>query len=245
MTERETRTVLIVDGSPTMLYYHGILLKRLEYAVITAATPEDALKIMEQRVPSLILTATFFPSMNGVDFIKTVKGKDRTRAVPIIVLTAEDHASVKSACLNAGCVAYFSKPVDPNALYRAIQAATEPTPRENIRINTSLKTVLANRDRHCAGDRIEYATANSEKGAYIRMLDPEETNELIPITIHVTDREIRAKAIVLYTHSIKQGAFQEPGMGLKFVEISDEDRAYLRNFIKDQLTSDILIDPSQ
>jgi CheY-like chemotaxis protein len=113
MTARETRTVMMVDGSATMLYYYGVVLKRLKYAVLAADTPEHALKITDRLAPSLILTAISFPRMNGVDFIKTITGRERTRPIPIIVMTADDRESVSSACLNLGCVAYLVKPVDP------------------------------------------------------------------------------------------------------------------------------------
>jgi CheY-like chemotaxis protein len=224
-----------------MLYYHGILLKRLEYAVLTANTPEDALKIMDQTVPSLVLTAISFPSLNGVDFIKAIKSRDRTKVVPVIVLTAEEDASVRSACLSSGCLAYLIKPVDAGTLYRTIQTAMEATPRENIRISTSLKAVVGEEDAKDATERIEYATEISEKGAYVRTLAPKAKNALIPIRIYVKDHEIRVKAVVLYTHTIERGAFREPGMGLKFTEISENDRAYLRSFINAQLVSDIVI----
>lgn len=245
MTERETRTVLIVDGSDTMLYYHGILLKRLEYAVLTAASPEDALKIMDHAIPSLILTATSFPSMNGVDFIKMIKNRESTKAIPVIVLTAEDHSSVRSACLHLGCVAYLIKPFEPSTLYRLIQSAVESTPRENMRINTSLKTVIGQEKTNDGSERIEYTTAISEQGAYVRTLAPKAKNELIPIKIFIHDRAIRAKAIVLYINAIERGTFREPGMGLKFIEIAQDDQNYLRKFINAQLVSDIVIDPAE
>jgi CheY-like chemotaxis protein len=237
------RTVLIVDGSATMLYYYGILLKRLEYTVLTAATPEDALKTMELAVPSLVLTALSFPRMTGIDFIKTLKGSERTKMIPVLVLTAEEDAAVRSACLIVGAAAYLIKPVEPRHLYRTIQVATESTPRENIRINTSLKVVLEEgAPGGGAPEQFEYATMISEGGLYLRTLTPKPKNALTPVRILIEDREIRAKAVVLYTCAIEDGLFKEPGMAIKFLEISDEDRDYVRSFIKNQLTSDIVTD---
>jgi CheY-like chemotaxis protein len=233
---------MLVDGSATMLYYYGIVLKRLKYAVLAADTPEHALKITNRAIPSLILTATSFPFMNGVDFIKAVISRERTKSIPIIVMTADEDESVRSACLNLGCVAYLIKPVDPVTLYRIIQAAVETTPRENIRISTSLKTIIGEGKAKDGAERIEYATALSEKGAYVRTLAPEARNALIPIRLFIQDREIRVKAVVLYTNAMERGAFREPGMGLKFIEISEDDRNFLRKFIHEQLISDIVID---
>jgi CheY-like chemotaxis protein len=237
---RAIRTVLLVDGSATMLYYHGILLKRLEYAVLTAGSAEEALKIMERTVPSLVLTAISMPAMGGTDFIKKMKGSDRTSAVPVIVITAEEDAATRSACLGMGCAAYLIKPVEPDQLFRTIQAATEPTPRANIRLSTSLKAVVGEGTGQSGAERTEYATTISEGGLYLRTLSPHPKNALIPVRIFIKDREIRAKAVVLYSHALEEGTFREPGMGMKFIEISEEDRDFLRSFIKEQLTSDIM-----
>jgi hypothetical protein len=76
----------------------------------------------------------------------------------------------------------------------------------------------------------------------VRTLAPEARNALIPIRLFIQDREIRAKAVVLYTNAMERGAFREPGMGLKFIEISEDDRNFLRKFIHEQLISDIVID---
>jgi len=238
--ERAVRTVLLVDGSATMLYYYGILLKRLEYVVFTAASAEEALKIMESTVPSLVLTAISLPKMGGIDYIKKIKGSDRTRAVPVIVLTAEEDAHIRSACLGLGCAAYLIKPVEPDHLFRTIQAALEPTPRVNIRLSTTLKAVVGEEATQDRAERSEYATTISEGGFYLRTLSPRPKNALIPVSIFIKDREIRAKAVVLYSHVMTEGTFREPGMGMRFVEISKDDRSFLRNFIIEQLTFDIM-----
>lgn len=245
MNDRGARTVLIVDGSATMLYYLGILLKRLNYSVMTAGSPEEALVIMDRAVPSLILTALSFSTMSGIDFIKMVKSRERGRTIPVIVLTAEEQEPTRTACLEAGCAAYLSKPVDPSALHKAVQAAVEAQPRENIRISTSLKTVIGAGKAREEAEHIEYAITISEKGLYVRMLAPLAKNELVPIRIQIKDRVIRAKAKVLYANAFERGEFREPGMGLKFIDISPDDQNYLRDFINAQLVSDIVVDPPE
>jgi two-component system chemotaxis response regulator CheY len=226
-----------------MLYYHGALLKRLEYTVMTAATPEAALKYMEQELPSLVLTGMSFPRMTGMDFIKALKCTDRTKAIPLIVLTAEENAAVRSVCQSLGAAAYLVKPVDPAKLYKTIQAATELTPRENIRIHTSLKVVLDEGTPGGGGaERTERATSISEGGLYLQTFSPKPQHVVTPIRIFIGEREIRAKAEVLYTLALEDGPFKEPGMAIKFVELSDDDKNYLRSFIKEQVTSGIKLD---
>jgi CheY-like chemotaxis protein len=229
--KRETRTILLVDGSTAMLYYHGVLLKRLEYEVMTASTPEDALTMMERMLPSLVISAFSFPRMKGADFLKALKGAVHTRSLPVIM-----------ACIGMGCAAYLLKPAEPDVLYREIQAALEPTPRANIRLSTSLKVMVGDKAATGTEEKTAFATAISEGGIYLRTLVPQPKNASVPVKLFIKDREIRAKAIVLYTCTLDGGAFREPGMGMKFIEISDDDRDFVRSFIKDQLTSDIMPD---
>ena len=238
--DRETRQILLVDGSPAMLYYHAVLLKRLEYAVTTASTPEDALAMMPPLAPSLIVTAFSFPRMNGIEFIKVIKGAEPAKGVPVVMITAEDDPAVRSACTILGCTACLLKPAEPAVLYRTIQAALEPNPRAHIRLNTSLRVMVENKTAASADERTAFAMAISEGGLYLRTLAPQPKDAAVSVRIFIKDREIKAKAVVLYTCRLDGGAFREPGMGMKFVEISDEDRAFVRSFIKDQLVSDIV-----
>jgi CheY-like chemotaxis protein len=233
--DRPERTVLLVDKSTTLRYYHGMLLTRLDYAVLTAASPEEAMMIMERTVPSCVLTGFRFPMMSGLDLMKKLKGQERTRRIPVIVMTGEKDAAVRKACIEHGCSGYLVKPVEPASLYRAVQAATETTPRSNIRLGTSLKAVVGDADRSAQ------ATMISEGGLYVRtpVLTPKDA--ITPVRIFIKDREIKATVVVLYiyNHAPEGGASRGPGMGLKFIEITDEDRMFLRSFIKEQLTSDI------
>jgi two-component system chemotaxis response regulator CheY len=239
MPDREVRTIMLVDSSASILFYIAMLLKRLEYKVVTARSAEDALRMMEDAVPAIVLTEIALPQMSGAELLKKIKGTARFKAVPVVILTGETDPGVKEACMRSGCAAYLAKPTDPEVLYRTLQSVSESMPRTHIRLNASL-TVIVGDDSAIGGTkRTEYATAISEGGMYIRTLYPQPRNAVTPLLIHINDRKIRAKAVVLYTYALGEGPFEEPGMGVKFVEISDVDRACIRDFIKERLTRDI------
>jgi CheY-like chemotaxis protein len=240
MPDRETRTILLVDNSASILFYLAMLLKRLEYKVVTARNAEDALRMMEETVPSIVLTEVSLPRMSGVQFLKRMKDTARFKAIPAVILTSETDPGMKDACARLGCAAYLAKPVEPDVLYRTLQAVSESIPRTNIRLNASLKVIVGDGSLSGGTRRTEHATAISEGGLFIRTLYPQPRNALTPLQIFIHDREIKVKAVVLYTYPLGEGTFQEPGMGMKFVEISDADRALIRDFIRDQLTRDIV-----
>ena len=237
--DREIRSVLAVDNSASMIFYLGTLLTRLDYKVISARSAEEALQMMETAVPSLVLTEISLPHMNGINLLKRIQETPRLKEVPVIILTYESDPALKDTCLRAGCTAFISKPIEPDVLYRAMQAATESVPRQNIRLATSFKVIVGGQAVIGGEARTEYATALSEGGVYIRTLYPLSVNTLIPLTLFIKDREMKAKAVVLYSYAMGQGPFKEPGMGMKFVEIAEANRLFIRYFIKEQLTADI------
>jgi two-component system chemotaxis response regulator CheY len=239
MPDRETRTILLVDSSASILFYLAMLLKRLEYKVVTARSAEDALGMMHDTLPSIILTELSLPKMRGVQFLKHIKDTARFAAIPVVIVTSENDPGMKETCMRIGCAGYIAKPVEPDVLYRTLQTASESVPRLNIRLRASLKVIVGDGSVLGGTMRTEYATAISEGGLYIRTLYPQPRNALTPLRLFINDREIRTRAVVLYSYALGEGPFEEPGMGMKFVEISDADRALIKSFIKEQLTGDI------
>jgi len=232
---REIRTILLVDGSASLLHYHGMLLKRLEYRVETARSAEDALRRMQDALPSIVVAEAVLPDMSGLTLLKRMKNSPLLKAVPVILLASDSDPSMHDTCMRMGCAAYLFKPLEPDTLYRTIQSVSESIPRGHIRLSTSLKVVVGDGTVTGGAARTEYATAISEGGLYVRTLYPQPQNALTPVRLFLPMREIAAKALVLYSFTSGGGPFQEPGMGMKFVEITDSDREEIRRFIKDQL----------
>lgn len=237
--DREVRTILVVDSSSSILYFIELLLKRLDYRIVTARSGEDALRLMEESLPSVVITDVALPTMSGVALLKQIKGRPDCAELPVIMLTAEDNPGIKDTCIQLGCAAYLLKPAEPDLLYRTIQAVSESVPRANIRLLTSLKVIVGDGSILGGSARTEYATAISEGGLFISTRYPRPRDAVIPLRIIINDREVTVKALVLYISEPAEGLSGEPGMGMKFVEMSDADRAVLHRFIREQLTHDI------
>lgn len=237
---RGVRSILLVDGSASILFSLGILLRRLEYKIQTARSAEEALRMMEDALPSIVVTDISLPNMSGTDLLKRMKDAPVLKAIPVVLLTAENDPGIRETCSRLGCTAYLVKPVEPEALFRTLQAVSESIPREHIRLKTSLKVIVGDGSVTGGAARTEFATAISEGGLYVRTLYPQPQNALTPIRVFLPNRVVSATAVVLYSFTLGGGPFKEPGMGMKFVEISDADRGMIRRFIKDQLTGDIV-----
>ncbi len=152
-------------------------------------------------------------------------------------ITPEGDQAAQKRGLDAGAAFCIAKPIEAEELYRSVQAAIEATPRANIRIHTRLSVSLNGVPLDCIEG--ECAAVLSEHGMYVRMLKPLQRNEQLAIELNVNGRVIPAEAAVLYSHQFGDGPFTEPGMGLKFVRIAAEDRAFIRQFIREEVTRGI------
>jgi CheY-like chemotaxis protein len=241
MTERAkdkneimNRFIMVVDGDTNDLVYTSILLQRFQYHVCTAKTAAEALAMTAIAPPVLVVTTQFLPDMSGYDLFLRLKLDPRTSEVPVIVITHAGDLLTLQRFREAGVAACLDKPMQVEALYTAVQAAIESRPRKSLRITTVLPVtvngVLLSRD---AG---ECATVLSEHGIYIRTLKPALVNTRLVLTILVKNRLVSVDAVVLYTYGHGQGLFKEPGMGLKFVRIDPEDREFIRQYIREEIT---------
>lgn len=236
---REIRTILIVDNSAITLFYWGMLLKRLEYRVVGKRNAADALKVLETDPPAVVLMEVTLSGSDGVALLKAIKSDLRFKDIPVIILTSVKDPAMKDACERMGCAAWLGKDVEPDELYQKLQALVESTPRKHIRLSTSVKVIVGDGTTMGGSARTEYASAISEGGLYVRTQYPQPQNALTPVRILLDGGEVQAKAVVLYSYAKNEGPYKEPGMGLKFVNISDQDRRLIRQFIKDNLTRGI------
>ena len=236
--EREMRLLLVVDSSASFVFSTATFLRNLQYKVKTATSAEKALQIMTEVPPALVIMDTVLPLMSGVDLLKMMRQSPLLKAIPVIMHTFQADPAVRETCTLAGCAGYLNKPADPEVLYRSIQAVIESAPRQTIRIDLSLKVQVGDESSPDWMKREEEVTTLSEGGLYIKSQVPEPVNTVIPLTLFIGSRPIKARAEVLYSSLKIGGQHKVPGMGLKFVSITEEDRGFIRNFIKDRITKD-------
>jgi two-component system, cell cycle response regulator DivK len=237
--DAKKRFILLVDGNAKNLISTGMLLQRLGYDVYVSNSAEDALEIMAGAPPRLVIADLLLPKMNGIELLTRIKQEPATRSVPVILQTSLADPKVEELCLSYGCASFLRKPVEPDSLYSAIQHATEVMPRNYLRLRTFLPADVAGRSASGGTGTPEVITALSENGMYLRTLTPREINSVHPVAFMVERSLIRVRGEVLYAFSMHKGPFNEPGMGMKFVDIPDADRERIRSFIKSQITKDI------
>jgi diguanylate cyclase (GGDEF)-like protein/PAS domain S-box-containing protein len=116
-----TSTILIVDDEIQDRKLLQILLKPEGYITLCAATGEEALALVAQSAPDLILLDIMMPGMDGYQVARILKTNPAASHVPIIMVTALIDRSSRLAALNAGAEEFLTKPVDRSELWLRVR----------------------------------------------------------------------------------------------------------------------------
>jgi len=113
--------VLAVDDDPAVLRVIEALLTRNGYMVKTASTGAEALKILSQIVPAVLILDVMMPEISGYDLCYLVKSEERLKKTPVIFLTARGAPQDFKTGQDVGAVVYMVKPFQPDRLLQVIQ----------------------------------------------------------------------------------------------------------------------------
>jgi CheY-like chemotaxis protein len=117
-----TRTVLVVDDAEDCAATLDLALQVLPgVAVLTAASAEAALLLLEGDGVSAVITDIHLPEMSGLELISHIRAQPRWRALPIMVVSADTDPRTPAHALGLGANAYFAKPFSPGAVRRKLE----------------------------------------------------------------------------------------------------------------------------
>lgn len=89
-----------------------ILLKTKGYDVISAGDGHEAVEVVVQRTPDLILIDLELPGLDGLSAAKELRVHPELDMVPIIIISGHDPFRYREAALSAGCEEYLPKPIE-------------------------------------------------------------------------------------------------------------------------------------
>jgi putative two-component system response regulator len=112
MSTTNSATILVVDDEERNVKLLKTLLHAEGYATLAANNGTDALAVAAAERPDLILLDVMMPGMDGFEVAERLKADQRTRPVPVIMVTALDDRESKLHALEAGAEEFLSKPID-------------------------------------------------------------------------------------------------------------------------------------
>lgn len=117
---KPTPLVLVVDDDGEVRDLVDMLLERAGYDRTLAASGEEAVSLLEQRTPSLIVLDLNMPGMDGWSVAALVRKHEKTARIPILVMTGLTQ-NVENAARRAGATAFCLKPIDPKRFVKEVK----------------------------------------------------------------------------------------------------------------------------
>jgi DNA-binding NarL/FixJ family response regulator len=118
-------TILIVDDDLGIRLSIGDYLEMGGYSVIMAENGQNALKMVSQYQPHLIITDVTMPEMDGYELVRQVRRQPAFRLLPVIFLTARTNTGDRIKGYQLGCDAYLPKPFELNELTAVVRNLLE------------------------------------------------------------------------------------------------------------------------
>jgi len=112
---------MIADDDPAILDSVGIMLEFEGYDVTTTVNGSTVLDMVKE-LPDLLLLDIWMSGMDGRDICKQLKGNERTRGIPIVMISASK--DIEGSAIEAGADDFLAKPFDINDLLGKIEKNT-------------------------------------------------------------------------------------------------------------------------
>jgi CheY-like chemotaxis protein len=114
------RKILLVDDEPNILMVVGEYLRHKGFEVIEANNGQECIDKAESEMPDIILLDNMMPVMDGLTAIRNLKNLEKTKDIPIIMVTAFADKENMDRARQDGVIAFVAKPFDYAVLLKKI-----------------------------------------------------------------------------------------------------------------------------
>ena len=123
------KTILCVDDDASMRSALSRLLKPLGHRMLLAGSGEEAIRMVREHRPDLILLDVMMPGMSGYEVLRRLR-EANTPETPVVMLTAKGSEDAVMKGYQEGCVYYMTKPFRNESVMNAVQYLIGDLPEE-------------------------------------------------------------------------------------------------------------------
>ena len=115
------KTILVADDETHTLHVVSLKLRNAGFIVITARDGQEALELVQQNKPDLIITDYHMPQLSGLELCQRLKQDPATTGIPAIMLTARGYHLEPADTEQSGILRMLSKPFSPRQLLTTVE----------------------------------------------------------------------------------------------------------------------------
>ena len=140
--------ILVVEDEPSQREVLAYNLKAEGFLVISADNGEDALLLVEEEKPDLILLDWMMPNLSGIEVCRRLKSSNKTRAIPIIMVSARSEEMDKVRGLEIGADDYLVKPYSVIELIARLRTQLRRTRAATIGETLHFQDIILDPETH-------------------------------------------------------------------------------------------------
>lgn len=120
---KDSKSLLLIDDDPNLILLVKDYLEINGYKVKTAENGQDALQVLANYTPDMIICDVMMPEMDGYTFVDKIRQDTRTNQIPVMFLSAKGQSQDRVKGLNRGADVYMVKPFEPEELLAQVEAS--------------------------------------------------------------------------------------------------------------------------
>jgi uncharacterized protein (TIGR02266 family) len=237
----EQKPILVICRSAVGQMYLGVLLKRIWYAPTLATTAEEGIRLAQKTPFSLVALDGDLATPDLKKTVTLLRNDPSVKDLPLVMFMTPESSETHETLLGHGCAAIFSKPLDLAIVYGVLARLSgelRQTPRIPVKFRVEIEEGTPDRELTCID--------LSEGGMYLRTHKPLQEGSILHVKFTVPrDMEaMKLNAEVVRTAPLGTKIEAEPGMGLRFVDMPEQAKLRIRNFVQWELMRDLDWEPT-
>lgn len=126
---KDSKKLLLIDDDPNLILLVKDYLEFRGYNVDTAENGREALEVLDNVTPDMIICDIMMPEMDGYSLVKHIREEPTTNRIPVLFLSAKGQSQDKVKGLNEGADVYMSKPFEPEELVAQVESSLKQIKR--------------------------------------------------------------------------------------------------------------------
>ncbi len=128
-SQKDNKKLLLIDDDPNLILLVKDYLEFRGYNVVTAENGREALEVLDQNLPDMIICDVMMPEMDGYSLVKHIRQEPHTNTIPVLFLSAKGQSQDRVKGLNEGADVYMVKPFEPEELVAQVESSLKQIKR--------------------------------------------------------------------------------------------------------------------
>jgi DNA-binding NarL/FixJ family response regulator len=126
---KDQKKLLLIDDDPNLILLVKDYLEFRGYIVVTAENGREALEILAQELPDMIICDIMMPELDGYGFVEELRKQQGSSWIPVLFLSAKGQSQDRIKGLNLGADVYMVKPFEPEELVAQVESSLKQSGR--------------------------------------------------------------------------------------------------------------------